>query len=61
MLFDDEQRWDGWSFLGLLNRNEIPFSYKNHELLFPTKNANRRAEVLWKCLTGNSTIGKFTQ
>lgn len=60
MRFNDSiRKWGKFSFLDLLEVNEVPFTHLGGELSFPNDQAKMKASSIWNCLTGTYTIGNY--
>lgn len=57
ILFNDSRRWGQYSFLDLLERNDVAFTFDGTNLSFPTKSDEIQARDIWECLTGIRQIG----
>lgn len=57
ILFNDSRKWGQWSFLDLLERNDVAFIFDGETLAFPTKSDEIQARNIWHCLTGVRQIG----
>jgi hypothetical protein len=57
--FNDTRKWGQYSYLDLLEANDVPFNYNGQELSFPNKEAQARAAAIWYSLTGMRQIGVY--
>lgn len=56
--FRDSRHWGTFSFIDLLECNNIPFNYDGELLSFPSLDAHAHARRMWHHLTGLFQIGK---
>lgn len=59
MKFHDTKKWGQWSFLDILERNNIAFKYDGVNLEFFNKEHQQRAAAIWYNLSGSKFIGSF--
>jgi hypothetical protein len=57
IVFSDSRKWGSYSYLDLLERNNVLFKYDGKHLSFPNKEAEQKAGRIWHSLTGQSKIG----
>lgn len=57
ILFNDSRKWGQYSFLDLLERNDVAFTFDGQNLSFPTKSDEIQARGIWYSLTGVRQIG----
>lgn len=55
--FSDHRKWNNFTFLDLLEKNNIAFSFDGSILSFPTEEAHKRARGMWYNLVGTNEIG----
>ncbi len=59
MIFTDSKKWGQWSFLDILEKNNIAFKYDGKVLEFFNEEHRRRAAAIWYNLSGSKFIGTF--
>ena len=59
--YEDHRRWGDWSFLDLLERNNIPYSFDGAILRFPNEKAYQQATSIWYNLSGSKLIGTYAK
>lgn len=57
--FQDSRKWGDFSFLDLLEKNNISFTHDGEFLSFPNLEARQRARSIWYHLVGTNEIGVF--
>lgn len=55
--FSDRRKWGDWTFLDLLERNNIQYEYDGEVLAFHSSEARQQAARIWYALTGQERIG----